>query len=101
MTNEVKPKSNGPNKGEVFIGNKNFMNYVTSVVMQLNSDIKEVRVKARGKYISRAVDVVEVTRNRFIPDAVLKDIIVGSDEFDGREGRKVRVSTIDILIARK
>jgi len=84
----------------VFIGKKPFMNYVTGVVMQFNSGAKEVKIKARGKYISRAVDVAEVVKNRFIQDAKLKEVKIDSEEFEGREGRKVRVSTIEITIAK-
>ena len=84
----------------VFIGKKPFMNYVTGVVMQFNSGMKEVTIKARGKYISRAVDVAEVVRNRFVQDVKLKDIKINSEEFDGEEGRKVRISTIEISLSK-
>ena len=84
----------------VFIGKKPFMNYVTGVVMQFNSGIKEVTIKARGKYISRAVDVAEVVRNRFVQDVKLKDIRINSEEFDGEEGRKVRISTIEVVLGK-
>jgi len=84
----------------VFIGKKPFMNYVTGVVMQFNSGFKKVTIKARGKYISRAVDVAEVVRNRFITGIKLDDIKINSEEFDGEEGRKVRISTIEIALAK-
>ena len=96
---EVKKKRAG--KGDVFIGNKIFMNYVTGVVMQLNSGVDEVCVKARGKYISKAVDVVEVVRSRFIQDTVVKNIEIGSDSFDGDDGRKIHISTIEIALTKK
>ena len=86
--------------GDVFIGNKVFMNYVTGVVMQFNSGAKEVCVKARGKYISKAVDVAEVVRNRFLHDVKVKNIKIGSDEFKGQKDRQVRVSTIDIFLTK-
>ncbi|MCW1296394.1 MAG: DNA-binding protein Alba [Candidatus Parvarchaeota archaeon] len=84
----------------VFIGKKPFMNYVTGVVMQFNSGAKKVCVKARGKYISRAVDVVEVVRNRFLPNLKLEKVDINSEEFEGQEGKKVRVSTIEITISK-
>ena len=57
------------NDNVVFIGNKPFMNYITSVVIQFTSKNRdEVIVKARGKWISRAVDVVERVRKRFLKD---------------------------------
>lgn len=87
----------------VFIGSKPFMNYVTGVVMQFNSrGAKEVAIKARGKFISRAVDVAEVCRNRFLKDQniLVKDIKIASEEFENKEGRKVNVSSIEIVIGK-
>ncbi len=51
----------------VFVGNKPVMNYVLAVVTQFNSGAKDVRIMARGRAISRAVDVAEVSRSRFLP----------------------------------
>jgi DNA-binding protein len=88
------------NNNNVFIGNKVFMNYVTGVVMQINSGAKEVCIKARGKYINKAVDVAEVVRNRFLQDLKVKDVSIGSDAFKGNSGKEVRVSTIDITLSK-
>jgi len=84
----------------IFIGNKPFMNYVTSVVIQFTTkDAEEVIVKARGKFISRAVDVAEVTRKRFLADQIeIKDILIDSEEFTNSEGKEVRVSTIAVVL---
>jgi DNA-binding protein len=92
--------TNERSSSDVFIGNKVFMNYVTGVVMQFNSGAKEVCVKARGKYISKAVDVAEVVRNRFLTDVKVKNIEIGSDEFKGESGRQIRVSTIDVTLTK-
>ncbi len=63
---------------------------------------KEVVVKARGKFISRAVDIAEVTSKRFLQDQlVLKDLKIDSEEFQNKEGRQVRVSTIEITLSKK
>jgi len=57
------------NDNVIYIGSKNFMNYVTAVVMQFTTQNRpEVIVKARGKFIARAVDVAEVARKRFLKD---------------------------------
>lgn len=87
----------------VYVGTKPFMNYVTSVVMQFTTKKKdEVTVKARGKFISRAVDIAEVVRKKFLKDqeVKIKDIKIGSEEFENKEGKKVSVSTIEITLAR-
>lgn len=87
----------------IFIGGKPFMNYVTGVVMQFTTkNAEEVTVKARGKFISRAVDVAEVAAKRFLKETVgVKDIKIDSEEFENKEGRQVRVSTIEIMLAKK
>ena len=88
----------------MFIGGKPFMNYVTGVVMQFTTKgAKEVVVKARGKFISRAVDVAEVCTKRFLKHQNIetKSIQINSEEFENKEGRKVNVSTIDITLGKK
>ncbi|MAG08627.1 DNA-binding protein Alba [Candidatus Woesearchaeota archaeon] len=86
----------------IFIGGKPFMNYVTAVVMQFTTkNADEVIVKARGKFISRAVDVAEVSAKRFLEEQVgVKDIKIDSEGFQNKEGRDVRVSSIEIFLAR-
>ncbi len=99
MTEEIPEKDDN----FVFVGGKPFMNYVTAVVMQFTSKgAQEVIVKARGKFIARAVDVVEVCRKRFLKDQNIqvKDIKIDSEEFENKEGRKVNVSTIDITLTK-
>jgi DNA-binding protein len=49
----------------VYIGSKPLMNYVLAVVTQMNNGTSEVMLKARGRSISRAVDVAEVVKNKF------------------------------------
>jgi len=79
------------------------VNYVTGVVMQFTTqNAKEVIVKARGKFISRAVDIAEVVVKRFLDQQVhINNIKIDSEEFENKEGRQVRVSTIEISLAKK
>ncbi len=87
----------------MLIGTKPFMNYVTGVVMQFTTKgANEVVIKARGKFIYRAVDVAEVVRKRFLTDQVdVTKIEIGSEEFKNKEGKEVRVSTIEITLSKK
>jgi len=86
----------------IFIGGKPFMNYVTGVVMQFTTkNAENVIIKARGKFISRAVDVAEVTAKRFLENSVaVSDIRIDSEGFKNNEGRDVRVSTIEITLSK-
>ncbi|MFH1248838.1 MAG: DNA-binding protein Alba [archaeon] len=88
----------------VYIGSKPFMNYVTAVVMQFTGrNAREITVRARGKFISRAVDVAEVITKKFLKDnnIAVKEIKIDSEELETAEGKKVTVSTIDITLAKK
>ncbi|MEK6760930.1 MAG: DNA-binding protein Alba [Nanoarchaeota archaeon] len=85
----------------VFIGVKPFMNYVTSVVMLFTSKNKdEIVIKARGRWISRAVEVAEIVRKKFLKEQNIqvKDIKIDSTEIENDEGRKVNVATIEITL---
>lgn len=86
-----------------FVGEKPMMNYVTAGVMHFSSkNAPEIILKARGKFMSRAIDVSQVIVNRFLKDqAEVKDVKLGSEEFTNKEGKNVRVSTIEIYIKRK
>lgn len=87
----------------VFIGPKPFMNYVTGVVMQFTTQgAKDVVIKARGKFISKAVDIAEVASKRFLENQIkIANISVNSEEFENKEGRQVRVSTIELTLTKK
>ncbi|AEG17656.1 DNA-binding protein Alba [Methanobacterium paludis] len=84
----------------VYIGNKPVMNYVLAVVTQMNSGIPEVMLKARGRAISRAVDVAEIVRNRFITDLELGTINISTEEMTNKEGSNSNVSAIEIQLCK-
>ncbi|MBC7219057.1 MAG: DNA-binding protein Alba [Hadesarchaea archaeon] len=83
----------------VFIGVKPVMNYVLAVITQFNQGINEITLKARGKAISRAVDVAEIVRNRFLPNMVVKNISIGTETMQA-EGGTTNVSTIEIVLGK-
>lgn len=99
MDREEQKPVNGKDNS-IFIGNKPFMNYVTSIVIQFTTkEADEVFVKARGKFISRAVDVVEVALKRFLVGQIeIDNISINSEEFTNKEGKEVRVSIIEITL---
>lgn len=86
----------------IFVGDKPFLNYVTGIVMQFTTKAEQtVIVKARGKYIQRAVDVAEVAAKRFLRNKVTVDrVTINSEEITNSEGKDVRVSVIEITLAR-
>ncbi|MGV8152451.1 MAG: DNA-binding protein Alba [Candidatus Nanoarchaeia archaeon] len=87
----------------IFVGIKPFMNYVTGVVIQFTTKGQtEVIVSARGKFISKAVDVVEVARRTFLKDEniQIKDIKISSESFENKEGKRIHVSAIEITLTK-
>ena len=85
----------------IFIGQKPIMAYVTAVVMQFTSGSSEVSIKARGRAISAAVDVVEVCRRRFFEGKLhVKNITIATEQL-GEEGQVRNVSTIEITVTKR
>jgi DNA-binding protein len=82
----------------VFVGQKPTMSYVLAVITQFTGGLKEVHLKARGRSISRAVDVAEIVKNRFLQDVKVNEIEIGTEEREVEEGNKINVSTIDIKL---
>jgi len=67
----------------IYVGNKTPMSYVLAVVTQFNGGSKEV-----------------VIRNRFVTDAKVKDIKIGTESITNEEGRTSNVSTIEIVLSK-
>ncbi len=84
----------------VYIGKKPTMNYVLAVVTQFNTGSPHVVIKARGKSISRAVDVAEIVRNRFMTGTKVTDIRITTEKLTSEDGRPANVSSIEIFIGR-
>ncbi len=85
----------------VFVGTKPVMNYVLAIATQFNDGSPKVVLKARGRAISRAVDVAEITRNRFVTDIKVEDIKISTEALEGREGGgKTNVSSIEIMLTK-
>ena len=87
------------NDDVVYIGNKPVMNYVLAVVTQFNGGADNVVIKARGRAISRAVDVAEVVRNRFMTDLSIKDILISTEKITSERGES-NVSAMEITLGK-
>jgi DNA-binding protein len=84
----------------VFVGKKGVMGYVLAVVTQFNSGVESVTLKARGKLISRAVDVAEIVRNRFLPEVNVGNITIKTEELTSEDGSPSKVSAIEIQLGK-
>lgn len=90
------PEKEEGDDNTVYIGSKTAMSYVHAVVTQFSEGQETVHIKARGKAISRAVDVVEFVRNRFVEEAEVDDITIGTDSIETDEEDELNVSSIQI-----
>ncbi|MCS7386942.1 MAG: DNA-binding protein Alba [archaeon GB-1867-005] len=84
----------------VLVGNKPIMNYVLACLTLFHQGAKEISVKARGRAISKAVDIVEIVRNRFLTDVKIKNIEIGTEQITTQDGRTINTSTISVVLTR-
>lgn len=85
----------------VYIGKKPTMAYVGAVMSQFNTGTLDVTIKARGRSISKAVDVAEITRNKFLTEVKVDDIRISTEVLEGEEGRSSNVSSIEIFLKKE
>ncbi len=83
----------------IFIGKKPLMSYVLAALRQINDNDGTVVIKARGKAISRAVDVAEILRNQFATTATVDSIEISTERLTSDEGRESNVSSIEIFMS--
>jgi len=82
----------------ILIGKKPIMAYATAVMMHFQSGAQTLTIKARGRAISTAVDVVEVVHRRFFAGKLaIQEISIGTQVL-GEGGDTRNVSTIDIKV---
>jgi DNA-binding protein len=96
-TNSVRQSTSS---NEIFIGKKPLMTYVTATLVQLANE-PTVVIKARGKSITRAVDVAQIIVKRM--DTLgykIGPIKLGSETVQSDDGRVRNVSTIEVPISR-
>ena len=59
---------------------------------------KPVRLLARGRSISRAVDVAEILINKFVTGSTYGEILIGTETLTNTDGTNSNVSSIEIEI---
>jgi DNA-binding protein len=84
----------------IYIGRKPVMAYCLAVMTALKEENAEVTLMARGRAISKAVDVAEVVRNQFISDLSVKGIGIGTEQLETEDGSPRNISNISITLAK-
>jgi DNA-binding protein len=91
------PQARDPNT--IFIGKKPVMNYVLACLTTLQNGGGGVSVKARGKAISKAVDVAQILTKRFATDIAVRKITINTEQVKSMEtGAMNNVSSIEIRL---
>ena len=90
------------NVGTIFIGAEDPFMYFPDMMSYLDrEEIKEVKLKARGKSISNAVNVTEQFKNRFKKDigTIVKNVEIGTENVPKKDGKGTfRMSFIEITL---
>jgi DNA-binding protein len=97
---EEQEKTERADDNVIFVGRKPSMAYVLGVITQFSDGQKDVHIKARGKAISRAVDVAEIVRRKFASDVRINEIKIGTEERELEDKSKLNVSTIAITLSK-
>lgn len=87
--------------GEIYVGSKPHKKYMKAVSQQLlyNDNVEAVTVKARGKKISKAVDVVQRLQNGYLPQIQGTETRIDTDVIEQEDTtHDVRVSRIEIEV---
>ena len=101
MLEGAKTKGRDMRENVVIVGRKPTMNYVLACLTLFHQGFGEVTIRARGKAISKAVDVANIVKEKFIPTAKVKRLELGNERIVTERGDVVNLSTITITLTKK
>jgi len=87
-------------KEEIFtvkVGTKKVWSYVTAVVTHMNTSGDKVIIRARGKNIYKAVEVVNAIKRSFYTNLVVDKVNLVTDKIMTPKG-EVKISAIEIIV---
>ena len=85
----------------VYIGRNPPMSYVLAILTTFgNPNVEDIVLKARGRAITTAVDVAEISKRRFMKELSVNKIVIGTEELPRDGGGTRAVSTIEITLKR-
>jgi DNA-binding protein len=94
-----------PNPRDIFIGSKPLHSYINAVRTTMSEGERVIRLVARGRNISMAVDVAEVCRRRAgiiagkLPEDIdVSDVELATETFPRDDGGTRNVSVIKITM---
>lgn len=85
----------------MLVGKKPVMNYVLACLTLIQNGADSVIVKARGRAISKAVDVAQILTKRFGTDLSVKKVSIDTEQVKSAEtGAVNNVSSIEIHLGK-
>lgn len=84
----------------VLVGKKPMVNYMLALIEVFNSSPSaEVKVKARGKAICKAVDVISAVKARYFKNLYVKSFTADYEDVTVEGGGKTRLPAVEIVVA--
>lgn len=87
-----------PGDNTIYVGRKHVMAYAIAVVTQFNQGAGNVHLKARGKAISKAIDVTQIVKNKFLPSVEISEFKASTEQLLSEDGRQTNVSSLDLML---
>ena len=85
----------------VIVGtSKPVLNYVTACITLFNKGERRIKLRARGRAINVAVEVVQILRSRFMKDVIINAANIDGDIVVGRGGVPFRVAVLELELVR-
>ncbi len=77
------------------------MNYVLACLTTIQGGTDVLIIKARGNAISKAVNVAQITLNRFVSDISVTNITIGTEQIQSDDSpTPIDVSSIEIQLGK-
>ena len=85
----------------VIVGSsKPILNYVTACITLFNSGESVIVVRARGRAINKAVEVVQLLKRRFMNNLVIASVKICDDVIQGRDGRSFSLPVLEMVLSK-
>ncbi|MEM1994803.1 MAG: hypothetical protein QXW32_04940 [Nitrososphaerales archaeon] len=85
----------------VIVGtSKPVLNYVTACITLFNNGEKRIKIRARGRAINVAVEVVQLLQSRFMRDVEIRVANIDRDTVVGRDGVPFKVVVLELELIR-
>jgi DNA-binding protein Alba len=86
----------------IIVGNsKPALNYITAIITVFNKGYPKIRVRARGKAIAHAVEVVQLLRTSFVGDVEIAGWKIDKETIKRENGGSVNLPVLELQLARR